>query len=329
VKLLFGIVACLLTSCTRPSAITLQRTQQVLTIEAPALYPETIVYDEQRQAFLVSSLRRGAIYQVDRDGRARTVVEDPRLCSVLGFAVDRRAGRLWVVNSDLGASVRPSAVGSKQLAAVGVYDLATGKALRYLDLSSLAPGPHLLNGIALDAQGNAYVTDSFTPVIYRIDASGAVSVFLRAAAFAGDGINLNGVVVHPNGYLLVVKKSDGSLFKVPLLEPARFSRVLNSSALRGGDGVVLLSEESLVIVANRTPQTATNAAMVLTSGDDWDTARLGSKVEFGDVYPTTAALRDGSLYVVYSKLNALIQSTPEEQRLLEQRATIERLSLGR
>ncbi|MEO8901496.1 MAG: hypothetical protein ABI488_07210 [Polyangiaceae bacterium] len=47
------------------------------------------------------------------------LVDDPRLCSVLGIAVDAERGQLWAVNADLGASTRPSAAGPKHLAAVG------------------------------------------------------------------------------------------------------------------------------------------------------------------------------------------------------------------
>src|SRR5688572_28549228 len=103
--------------------------------------------------------------------------------------------------------------GPRRLAGVGIYDLKTGKPLSYVDLGPLAEGPHLMNGIALDPSGNAYITDSFSPVIYKVTAEGSASIFLRDERFAGKAINLNGVVVHPDGYLLVIKKSDGALFK--------------------------------------------------------------------------------------------------------------------
>src|SRR6185503_8116446 len=133
--------------------------------------------------------------------------------------------RVWAANADLGVGVRSSTAGPKMLAAVGQYDLGSGLALRYVDLARLLPGPHLLNGIALDTHGDAYVTDSFAKAIYRVTADGDASVFLSSDPFAGPGVNLNGLVVHPGGYLLVVKKSDGALFRVPLSKPAAFSRV--------------------------------------------------------------------------------------------------------
>ena len=311
-----------LLGCTHTHALTFDSSGPSLTVNRPALYPETIEYNPKDDQFLVGSFREGAIYEIDRSGGASLLVDDPRLCSVLGIAVDAARGKLWAVNSDLGVSIKPSGVGPKRLAGVGVYDLSTGRPLNYVDLAPLAAGPHLLNGIAVDPAGNGYATDSFSPIIYRIDAGGNAQVLLRDEQFAGEGINLNGLVVHPDGYLLVIKKNDGALFKVPLAKPAEFSKVSISERFVGGDGVTLIGNKDLVLVANRTAATAANAAYLLTSEDNWVSAKLSAVQPLGDVYPTTAALRDGTLYVLHSKLNELIQSPPERTGQLRTEATI-------
>jgi hypothetical protein len=310
--------------------VTLERSGKPVTVQRSALYPETIQYDSQRRQFLVGSFREGAIYRVDESGRVTLLVDDPRLCSVLGIALDPERGRLWAVNSDLGASLKPSAAGPKHLAAVGVYDLATGAVLDYVDLAPLLPGPHLLNGIALDSAGAAYVTDSFSPAIYKLRVPGQASVFLRDARFSGEGINLNGVVTHPDGYLLVIKKSDGALFKVPLSEPARFSKVQMPTSLVGGDGVTLLTRNDLLIVANQTPAVTANNVSWLASDDDWLSAKVRAVEPLGPDYPTTAVLQSGKIFVVRSKLNELIQAPAERKPQLAVAATIEQIgSVGR
>lgn len=317
-----ALIALLFSGCSSREGVRLALSAQPLTLRQPALYPETIEYDRKNDRFLLGSFRQGAIYRVDSDGGVTRLVDDPRLCSVLGIAVDAERGQLWAVNADLGVSARPSAAGPKNLAAVGIYDLATGAALNYVDVAPLSPGAHLLNGIALDLAGNAYVTDSFSPIIYEIDAHGHASVFLRSEQFDGDGINLNGLVVHPDGYLLVVKKSDGSLFKVPLDNPTRFSRVKTEKQFVGADGVTLVGKNALLLIANQTPTRVSNAAFSLTSEDGWQSAQVRAIAPMGDVYPTTAARRGDTLYAVYSKLNELIQAPAAQKERLQTRATI-------
>ncbi|HXI55446.1 MAG TPA: hypothetical protein VNO55_05275 [Polyangia bacterium] len=308
-------------ACSHATA-TLERPGSGLVIQSSTLFPETIEYDARRGKFLLGSFREGAIYQVNADGTTSVVVSDPRLCSVLGIAVDPGRQRVWAVNADLGASTKPSAAGPKKLATVGVYDLVTGTPLGYFDLAPLLAGPHLLNGIALDGAGNAYVSDSFSPALYRIDTDGHARVFLRSDRFTGKGVNLNGVVVHPDGYLLVIKKSDGVLFKVPLAHPEQFSAVQIGQPLVGGDGLLLAGAQSMVVVANKTPDTASNAAFVLSSTDGWQSARLVGQQPLGDVYPTTAVLRDGRIYAVSSKLNQLLLAPADQQQELRVQATI-------
>jgi sugar lactone lactonase YvrE len=309
--------------CARAPVVRFERGQAPLTVRRPALYPETIAYDALRDRFLLSSFREGAIFQVDLRGNATSLVDDPRLCSVLGIALDAARGRLWAVNADLGASSKPSKAGAKRLAAVGMYDLGTGKAMQYVDLAPLSPGPRLLNGIALDSAGNAYVTDSFSSAIYRVDAEGQAKVLLQDAHFAGEGITLNGVVVHPDGYLLLIKKSDGALFKVPLSAPTHFSKVELREQLVGGDGVTLIGKGALLVIANQTPGRASNAAYALSSEDGWVSAKLRAVQELGNVYPTTAVLRRGRIYALHSQLNQLIQAPAEQKAQLRMEATIE------
>ena len=313
--------------CARAPVVRFERGEAALTVRRPALYPETIEYDAPRDRFLLGSFREGAIFRVDARGNAAILVDDPRLCSVLGIAVDAARGRLWAVNADLGASTKPSSVGPKRLAAVGIYDLGTGKVIQYLDLAPLSSGPRLLNGIALDSAGNAYVTDSFSSTIYRVDAEGQAKVLVQDARFAGEGITLNGLVVHPDGYLLVIKKSDGALFKVPLSAPTQVSKVDIAEQFVGGDGVTLIGKSALLVIANQIPGRASNAAYALSSEDGWVTAKLRAVRDLGNVYPTTAVLRRRRIYALHSQLNELISAPAEQKAQLRMEATIE--SIGK
>ncbi|HKY34976.1 MAG TPA: hypothetical protein VJN18_03450 [Polyangiaceae bacterium] len=308
--------------CAHGPAVIFESQGAPLTVHRPALYPETIEYNSSDDTFLLSSVRDGAIYKVDQAGKVSLLVDDPRLCSVLGIAVDAGRRRIWAVNSDLGAGIKPSAAGPKKLAGVGVYDLDSGKPLNYVDLTPLLDGPHLVNGIALDTSGNAFITDSFSPVIYRVTSEGSASIFLKDDRFSGTAVNLNGLIVHPDGYLLVIKKSDGTLFKVPLDRPTAFSKVGVDQTFVGGDGLNLVGKQDLVIIANRTPEGSSNSAFSLSSEDGWVTAKVKSVQQLGDVYPTTAVLRNRTLHVLHSKLNQLIAAPQEQKAQLREQATI-------
>jgi sugar lactone lactonase YvrE len=312
----------MMASCASQAKVHLVPDGRSIVVQRPALYPETIEYDDTTRKFLLGSFRDGGVYSVDDAGNVSRRVDDPRLCSVLGIAVDRQRGTLWAVNADLGASERTSPGGPKTLAGVGIYELASGKPLTYVDVTPLATGEHLLNGIALDTSGNAYVTDSFSPVIYKVDPTGHASVFVSSPEFTGNGVNLNGVVVHPDGYLLVIKKSDGVLFRVPLDAPTHFSKVRTQERFIGGDGLLLAGKTGLLLIANQIPHVRTNRAFSLSSSDAFESAEVRAAQDLGDGYPTTAAVRGGEIYVVSSKLNELIQSPREKKQELQERATL-------
>ena len=124
----------------------------------------------------------------------------------------------------------------------------------------------------------------------------------------------------------MIRKSDGTLFKVPLDQPSHFSQVNIAEHLIGGDCVTVIGKKDLVVIANRTPSTSSNSAFSLSSDDDWKTAKVSAVQQLGDVYPTTAVLRDSTLYLVHSKLNELIAFPPETKAQLQVEATIRRIA---
>ncbi len=186
---------------------------------------------------------------------------------------------------------------------MGIYELSSGEEIKFIDLGKLLPNKkHLANGMTLDADGNAYVTDSFSPVIYKIDKQGSASVFLESDRFLGEGINLNGIVFHPDGYLIVIKKGEGILFKVPLNNPNNFSEIKSSQKFIGGDGLILANNRELVVIANRASGEVTETVFSLISEDNWKTAKVIDEYKFGAVYPTTGVVKDGKIYVIHSDL---------------------------
>ncbi|MGW8248409.1 MAG: hypothetical protein ACWGOV_09890 [Acidiferrobacterales bacterium] len=273
----------------------------VVSIKVPALYPEGMDYDAKGKRFIVSSMHEGTVGQVTDDGSYKPFVTDSNLVSSVGLRVDAARNRLLVCNSDPGASVHTKKENQGKFAGLGIYDLSSGKLIKYIDLAALSKGGgHFCNDIAIDDAGNIYATDSFSPIIYKIDTKDDPSILLEDKRFTGDGFNLNGLV-YKDGYLVVAKYNEGLLFKVPVDKPTDYKEVKIDQKLVGADGLLWGPDGSLIVIANL----STNKIFKLTSPDNWDSAKVVNSVDTGDVFATTGALRDGKVYAMEAHLGVL------------------------
>ena len=176
-------------------------------------------------------------------------------------------------------------------------------------LGGLIEGGHFANDVALDAQGQVYVTDSFSPVIYKLDAQGKASVFVRSEWFTGEGFNLNGIVWHADGYLLVNKHNSGELFRINTTGTLDVRRVALPEALKGADGLLLLAPNRLALVQNA----GADRVVELVSNDGWQSATIASVHKAASSFPTTAAQVGKDYYVLSSRLDTLM--TPGAARV--------------
>ncbi len=278
-------------------------------VEAVGVYPEGIATDGTD--FYVGSPSGGAIYKVTQSGEIELFAENEDLVAILGVHVDSVNNQLVVANSDPGVSAKSSEATTGQLASLVRFDLATGEMLDFINLGELAPGiPHFANDFVFDDAGNIYVTDSFSPIIYRVSPEGEAEIFLQDDRFLGDGFNLNGIVYHPDGYLLVAKYNEGVLFKIPVENPADFTTVELDTELFGADGLVLQEDGTLVVVTNNILTGEPGNVYFITSDDDWTSAQVVSVVSTAD-QGTTATELDGAVYVLFGQMDKLFDPTNE------------------
>ncbi len=286
-------------------------TPDVIRFKKMALYPEGVEYDANRNSFLVTSLREGVIGEVKDDGTYNVLAKDPHMVSAIGIRIDAARDRFLVCNSDPGVSIHTDPKTQGKLAGLAVFQLSTGKLIKYLDLAKGLEGAHFCNDIALDKDGTAYITDSFSPVIYKVDTDYNTSVLLNNKRFVGEGFNLNGIVVKDD-FLIVSKANEGKLFKVPLKNPEKFSQVQIDSTFKNGDGLLWTSDGSLIVIAN----VETRKVLKLTSTDNWSSARITGSADTGQVYATTGVIRDGQIYVLHAMLHVLFN--PKTEKHVEQ-----------
>jgi sugar lactone lactonase YvrE len=280
-----------------------------ITFTGDQIYPESVTWSARQHVFMVGSVRHGTVGKVSPAGRYSTFIEDKRLVSTLGLLVDDQRDVLWVTNADPGAGDRTATATRGKLAAVATYDATTGKPRAYFDLSKLDPGAHLANDLVLDANGNAYVTDSFAPLIYRIDTQGQASIFAQDARFkTGEGFNLNGIAVHRDGYLLVGNYNSGELFRVNLHDPSKVEPVRLSEPLKGADGFHLIDGTHLLVVQNA----GIDRTVELVSTDGWQSATIIRTQKSEKSMPTAAVEKDGDVYVLNSRIDTLLtQDAPK------------------
>ena len=283
-----------------------QTLPEEVTINEPALFPEGVEYDMRHHRFLVSSVTRGTIGAVDDEGNYTPFTEDSALVATVGIQVDDHRQQLLVCNSN------PS---SADVAALAIYDLATGERLSYTDLIAVAndDAPHFANDVAVDAYGNAYVTDSFSPIIYKVDRNGRASIFLRNDTFqASQGsFGLNGIVYHPDGYFIVAFTETATLYKVPLDRPEKFSAIdVEAGAVTSPDGLYLSDDNQTLLVVNNDAGGDDANVTALESHNHWKSAQEVGVFETGPVFPTTATQRGHAYYVLYAHLNELFSGNP-------------------
>ena len=278
-----------------------------ITFQAPDLYPEGVAYSEKTNQFFVSSVKTGTIGMVDQAGSYKVFYEDKSLKSTFGMKVDAAKNRLWVCVGDPNFSKYSDSSTFKKMARIVILDLATGKKISDIDLTSLQKGKHFANDLALDGKGNAYITDSFSPAIYKIDAAGKASLFTTSELFSSIYVGLNGIVYHPQGFLLVAHNANGLLYKVPLKEPSKISQVKITAFFPGADGLILDKDNNLIVVQNK----GVNKAFRLSSTDGWASASVNAATMAEDLFqnPTTTTWQKDKLYALNAKINELSDST--------------------
>jgi len=287
--------ACWLTACedhrNSPNANFPERIEFV----AERQYPEGIAYSAQLDKFLVTSIPLGKIGTVGTDGRYADLLTAPELIAGIGMKV--AGDRVFVCNSDQGRSIRSTPATTRQTAELLVFNLNTRQLERRSDLDALLPAdePNFANDVTLAPDGTAYVTDSFSPVIYKVTPDGTASILVRDnVRFTSPTFGLNGIVYHPNGYLIVANAGQGKLYKVDLQNGNAISEITGTGALPG-DGLTLLNNDLYVVTGG------TRVAQV-RSTDNWLTASIVKFDATGYLGATTSVAVNNQIYTLNARI---------------------------
>ncbi|KAH0450412.1 hypothetical protein IEQ34_021104 [Dendrobium chrysotoxum] len=257
---------------------------------------ECAKWDHARRRFLISTFFDGGVAEIRlpaiSDGselQERTFIADADVAgnASVGILIDAKRDRLLVVYAE---------VMGLSSAAVAAYGLESGERFFLTRLSRPDDEPSFADDVAVDDDGNAYVTDTKANKIWKVGSNGELLSIIRSNIFVQKKewyrtfVGINGIVYHQNGYLLVVHTAGGYLFKVDIkTEDVRVVEVTGSLLL--GDGLELLSPTKLVVAG-------TPSARILESFDDWNTATV-TKRFIGPLHriATSATVKEGKVYL--------------------------------
>ena len=275
-------------------------------------YPEGIAYYEAEKVFLVSSMTQGEIGAVNKNGSLSIFITDTAIISPIGIKINKEKGLLYVANSDIGVSTKTKEEGQEKIAQVLVYNLKTKKRVAIYDLSKISgEGNFFANDLTYDPLGNIYVTNSFGPHIWKIDTKGKTSIFATSELFKVpiNHFGLNGIVYHPDGYLIVAHYAHGLLYKIPVANPANTTQIELSFTPIGADGLELIDKNTLLMVVNKSGAVKLNAAYTLQTTNNWKTAKTVKISALNDGFPTTTTKKGNKVFTLYSHLDQMLSGT--------------------
>lgn len=263
------------------------------TLGSPMSLPEGVAFDSKTRRFFATGLFSGQITRIDAATGEEQVFYTSQggPSQYSGAKVDEERRLLWVCASEL----------QSMTGAVIVLDVDSGELRHTFTLSRGG----ICNDVCLDADGVAYVTDSFQPVIYRIDLrDGSAGDFVRDDQMlaAMGRMGLNGIAITPDGESIIGGfTSPSRLFLLPRRAPGRVREIALSGDpftveqdpdFPGADGLIFLKDK-LYVIHNGGVQQISFTAADYSEG----VVKRALAPEPG---LTTATIADDELYVIKS-----------------------------
>ncbi|GAB7191568.1 hypothetical protein NUM3379_22760 [Kineococcus sp. NUM-3379] len=284
-----------------PTAATAAPADRGYTITTPGVFPEGIAAD--RTHVYVTSKADGTVYRGELGAeQLQPFLPGGRDGRTTATGVESTGDRLLVAGAETGR--------------LFLHDTRTGALVATYTVPDTGQAA-FLNDIAVTRDGDAYITDSQRPVVYRIPAAeltgaptGAPRTLQAAIALPADsqspGFSMNGIVATPDGKaLLLINMTSGALYRVDL-GTGTTEQVALDVALVNGDGLELRGN-TLYVARN-----ADNLISTVRLSGDFRSGTVTDEATYeGADFPTTLALSRGRLLVVNSQFDTFFGGAPQ------------------
>jgi len=287
-KLLF-LICCVTCQSVHASQSTI-----AATLDIQDMFAEGITRNNQTGDFFLGSLYRGEIWTISPQGKARKFnKQHTPLWSIFGLKIDAKNNLLWAVANP--GSINDSNWGSS---AVMAFDLDSGELLIHRILKGI-PGEHLLNDLAIAADGKVYITDTNQGSVYSFDKKDGFKMVLKTNSLRYP----NGIVLLPDSKHLLIA-AGGGLHRLDLVSGALNNLKSDHGRLVGGfDGLSLFNNRLIAV------QNGTEKSRIISMTFDSDYTRVKTAKVLDENHPVldvaTTGTVDGNkfFYIANSQLD--------------------------
>lgn len=260
-------------------------------LEKPGFHAEGMAYNEKANRFYLSDVRCGEILSILPNGKEVRKEYDLKkwgYWGAMGMLMDPEKDELWVTSSALPnyCAYEDSLEGSS---AVLKIDLKQGELIGVYHIE----GKHVFGDLTQDKDGTVWVSDSSTPVVYKVDQKRQTLVpVVEDARFW----NLQGLA--PMGDHLYISDYITGLYSFEIRTGSLTEVSADNQRLRGTDGLYAVNGE-LYLLQNGTRPFRLSSIAVNGTGHEvsgsyklWDQAtdHLGE--------PTLGAWKSGQFYFI-------------------------------
>jgi len=223
--------------------------------------PEGIAYDSKFGSFFVGSVHKGKIMRIPPRGGAPTEFNSKDVDAVLGMVADPKRRALWACSSAI-PEMEGYSDADKDRAKIVELDLDKGTWRRTVPLNEKGLH-HMCNDLALDQDGNLFVSDPAAPMLYFLPSgTDLLEPYVPTGKFAspqGIAIPRDKKFFYVADYSRGLAHVDKSTHEVTWLSPPA------NATLLGIDGLTMAGDDLIAIQNGVHPHRVLRLAVDLAS----------------------------------------------------------------